>query len=107
MSTRPARTVTGIVLALWLPLAAAVAAEPPAGLLQQADRIKTADHARFVELLHRLDADPTALTPSQQDLLHYLHGWEAGYQGNDEASLRILRQLSAPARDRLDGHRAG
>ena len=96
---RTARAVAGIALALWLPLAAAVAADTPAGLLQQADSIKTTDHAGFVERLHRLDADPTALGPAQQDLLQYLHGWEAAYEGDDQTSLRILHQLAAHARD--------
>ncbi|MBS0193328.1 MAG: GGDEF domain-containing protein [Proteobacteria bacterium] len=88
-----------VALACGPPLAMCAAPSDPAALLEQADRIKTSNHADFVDLLRRLDADPTALSRPQQDQLQYFHAWEFAFQGDDAQAIKTLRSVAAHAAD--------
>ncbi len=88
-----------VALASWFSVAAPAAQNDPAAMLTQADRIKTSDNARFAEILRRLDADPTSLSRTQQDLLQYFHGWESAFQNDNEAAIRTWRAVAAHASD--------
>lgn len=88
-----------IAIAVSVSTAAVSTPTDAGGLLDQADRIKTSENARFVELMRHLDADPTALSRNQQDLLQYFHGWESAYQGDNEAAIRTWRTVAAHASD--------
>jgi len=52
-----------------------------AGLLQKADRIKTADPAEFTALLDSLAAQSKDLTAAQQEMVRYLQAWKSVYEG--------------------------
>jgi diguanylate cyclase (GGDEF)-like protein len=82
----------GISLVLLAFAQAAAAFQPgeAAGLLQKADRTKTADPAGFATLLDSLAAQSQDLTSAQQELVRYLQGWKSAYDGQYEvASSRL------------------
>jgi diguanylate cyclase (GGDEF)-like protein len=79
---------------LLLTLAQATLAFQPdeaAGLLQRADRIKTADPAEFTTLLSTLAAQSTNLTAPQQEMLHYLQAWKSVYDGQYDLAISRLQ----------------
>jgi diguanylate cyclase (GGDEF)-like protein len=87
---------------LLLALAQATPALQPgeaAGLLQKADRIKTAYPAEFNTLLTSLSAEENALTPAQQELLRYLQAWKSVYDGQYDIA---ISRLQATIRDTHD-----
>ncbi len=88
-----------VAVSAWVPIPANAAQNDPSTLLEQADGIKSSDHARFVELLRRLDADPAALSLVQQDQLHYFHGWESAYQNDSDGAIQAMRAVAAHAID--------
>lgn len=90
----------------WCVLAQIVHAAPqiadPAQFLDQAESLRTKDHARFVEMLalmHR-GAAPM-LPPGVQWHLRYLDAWEAMFQGNYAASEEQLRAVIEHSGDEL------
>jgi diguanylate cyclase (GGDEF)-like protein len=91
------------ILVFWLGAAFATAPGTGSGdaaqRLDQADGIKTLDHARFTGLLQRLDKDSKTLPAEQLWKLHYLQAWESGYQGDYDTS---LAQLDDVARESAD-----
>ena len=74
--------------------------------LDQADRIKTLDHARFIRLMQSLDKISTTLSDQQVWKLRYLKAWESGYRGESAASLMQLDDLAKTAGDRTLRFRA-
>ena len=79
---------------LLLTLAQATLAFQPdeaAGLLQRADRIKTADPAEFTTLLTTLAREPKNLTAPQQEMLHYLQAWRSVYDGQYDLAISRLQ----------------
>jgi diguanylate cyclase (GGDEF)-like protein len=80
---------------------AALAFQPgeAAGLLQKADRIKTADPAEFTALLDSLAAQSKDLTAAQQEMVQYLQAWKSVYDG--QYALAISR-LQATIRETHD-----
>jgi diguanylate cyclase (GGDEF)-like protein len=79
---------------LLLALAQATLAFQPdeaAGLLQKADRIKTADPAEFTALLNTLAAQSKNLTVPQQEMLHYLQAWKSVYDGQYDLAISRLQ----------------
>ncbi len=73
--------------------------DDPAQLLARADSIKSAKHDEFLELLQRLDADPSKLSASQQMQLRYLKAWQTAYTGDYTAALPQLNAIIVDARD--------
>ncbi len=64
-------------------------------LLQRADRIKRTDQPAFRALLVRLDADAGRMSPTQRDLLDYLHAWQLGFRGEYPQALPARSSSSA------------
>jgi diguanylate cyclase (GGDEF)-like protein len=62
-----------------------------AGLLQKADRIKTADPAQFSSLLDSLAAQLSELTPAQQEMVRYLQAWKSVYEGQYDIAMSRLQ----------------
>ena len=62
-----------------------------AGLLQKADRIKTAEPAEFTSLLDSLAAQLSELTPAQQEMVRYLQGWKSVYDGQYDVAISRLQ----------------
>jgi diguanylate cyclase (GGDEF)-like protein len=62
-----------------------------AGLLQKADRIKTADPAQFTSLLDSLAAQLSELTPAQQEMVRYLQAWKSVYDGQYDIAMSRLQ----------------
>lgn len=74
--------------------------------LNQADRIKTVDHARFISLVRRLDKVRKTLSVPQMWKLRYLDAWESGYRGDYDAALTQLDDLVQKCGDRTLRFRA-
>jgi diguanylate cyclase (GGDEF)-like protein len=62
-----------------------------AGLVQKADRIKTADPAQFTSLLDSLAAQLSELTPGQQEMVRYLQAWKSVYDGQYDIAISRLQ----------------
>jgi diguanylate cyclase (GGDEF)-like protein len=62
-----------------------------AGLLQKADRIKTAEPAEFASLLDSLAAQLRELTPAQQEMVRYLQAWKSVYDGQYDIAISRLQ----------------
>jgi diguanylate cyclase (GGDEF)-like protein len=62
-----------------------------AGLLQKADRIKTADPAQFAALLDSLAAQSKDLTALQQEMVRYLQAWKSVYEGQYDIAISRLQ----------------
>ena len=99
-SRRPGACLA-VMMALGLGSAWAAASPPgdAAALLEQAYAIKTADHARFVQLLQQLHQPGTALSPDQQWRLRYLDGWEGSFTGDYAKAEPLLRDVADHATD--------
>ena len=82
----------GIGLLLLAFAHAALALQPgeAAGLLQRADRIKTADPTEFATLLDSL-AQSKELTAAQQEMVRYLQGWKSVYDGQYDLAISRLQ----------------
>ena len=76
-------------------------------LLQKADDLRTADHAKFLRLLGQLDAQAYRLSPKQHFFLRYLKAWETAYEGHEEAAIPLLDALMHESTDPTLGFRAG
>jgi diguanylate cyclase (GGDEF)-like protein len=92
--TRPALSIIWIVLALLI--AGTVNADVPADAeraLQQAESIKTADNAKFVDILGSLNHERDGLSTSQLWHLRYLEAWQAAYRGDYQKAATLLDQV--------------
>jgi len=87
--------------------AAAPASDNPAQTLTQADTIRTSNHAEFITLMQRLDADAKKLAPEQQLYLRYLKAWELTYRGDYETVIPQLDAVIAGSTDPTLRFRAG
>jgi tetratricopeptide (TPR) repeat protein len=88
------RWLPGGIGLLLLALAQGAAAFKPgeaAGLLQKADSIKTSDPAGFATLLNSLEAQANDLSAAQQEVVHYLKGWKAAYDGEYATAISRLQ----------------
>src|SRR5258708_35830222 len=79
--------------------ATAGAAEDATSLLQQADSIKSANHAEFVAILNSLDTRAARLSGAQKEYLRYLKGWNATVEGDDETATLLLQQSIQQSHD--------
>ena len=91
--------------ALAVPALACAAATPtkPAdfsGLLVEADKSRTSDHARFVEIVGQLAAQRDQLSDQQRNYLRYLEAYQISYSGDFEAAIEpfsaIIRESDDP-----------
>lgn len=74
--------------------------------LERADKIKTLDHAGFVDLLRRLDTESASLSTQQVWELRYLKAWEDGYRGDYDKSLAQTDAIMQQSADRTLRFRA-
>ncbi|MEI7037145.1 GGDEF domain-containing protein [Fulvimonas yonginensis] len=102
----PPRPRLRVLLAAWVALAwpAAGQSRPAAPvdrawILQQAERVKTSDNARFVELLHALEPVRSSLPLRQQWQLRYLEAWQVAYRGDYGKAEPLLDAVARGADD--------
>ena len=88
---------------------AAIGAAPddPAILLKQADSIKSANNAGFVEILEKLRGASVDLSPRQRLYLRYLTAWQTGYLGKYEDAVPEFEAIIKDADDEVLRFRAG
>jgi len=82
-----------LLVALALSAAVADAVEDPGDLLKRADDVKTSDHAQFLEIVHRLDADRQQLSAVQLTYLRYLQAYELSFGGSYDAAIPELEAI--------------
>lgn len=61
--------------------------------LDEAEHMRSQDHARFVQMLEQIQRDPPALTTIEQWKLRYLQAWETMFQGDYATSEAALRNI--------------
>ena len=102
---------TGRALLVVLLMGTAIAAVPvpsdPELLLDQADSIKTSDHAKFVLIMERLGDSTTKLSPEQQLYLRYLNAWQSAYRGDYDTAIPMLNAVIEKSTDVTLRFRAG
>lgn len=76
-------------------------------LLEQADALRSADAARFVELLGELDAQLDQATPLQRQRLRFLHCYRMALSGDFDGAIADLRRLFDETDDITLKFRAG
>jgi diguanylate cyclase (GGDEF)-like protein len=101
---RKLRAGVFLLLVMFMVASAAVVAAPAtlenaSQLLDQAEALRTKDYARFVELLHNLEAHSAELSSAQLWHLHYLEGWQAAYIGQEEKARALLEPILRQASD--------
>ena len=84
-----------------------VSPDDPAQLLKHADDIKSANHAEFTDLIHRIDAQSARLTPPQQLYLRYLKAWQSVYFGDLKTAIPQLTAVIDDSGDVTLRFRAG
>jgi diguanylate cyclase (GGDEF)-like protein len=75
--------------------------------LKQADSIKTANHEEFRALLAKLDGASAGMDQEQHWYLHYLKGWESGYDGKYSDAIAQLNEVLHGDANELIRFRAG
>jgi diguanylate cyclase (GGDEF)-like protein len=61
-----------------------------ARFLDQAESLRTADHARFLRMLDQLHQNASRLSPREQWHVRYLDAWQSSYQGDyDQADVQL------------------
>lgn len=89
----------------WLTLGVAHAfAAPPAAaaeIIDEADRVKGSDPARFGQLLHDLQPWRGELDATQRTRLTFLEGWRAASLGDAPRATALLDRVADTAADRL------
>ncbi len=88
-----------LLVALALSVPAAKAADDPADLLKHADDVKTSDHAEFLEIVHRLDADRQHLSAVQLTYLRYLQAYALSYSGSYDVAIPELEAIARESND--------
>lgn len=81
--------------------------DDPDLLLKHADKVKTAAHPEFVQLLKQINNEFPRLTSQQQFYLRYLQAWEVGYQGDYKRATSLLDGIIAEPSDVNLKFRAG
>jgi diguanylate cyclase (GGDEF)-like protein len=102
-------TIGRVCLAVILALTAAVAcaADGAGDLLKHADDVKTSNHAEFLEVLQRLDADRDHLSPAQQMYLRYLDAYKLAFSGDYDRAVPQLTAITRESNDVVLRFRAG
>lgn len=89
----------GFLLLAFAQASLALQPDEAAGLLQKADRIKTAEPAEFTALLSSLAAQLNELTPPQQEAVRYLQAWKSLYDGQYDIALSRLQAMIRETHD--------
>jgi diguanylate cyclase (GGDEF)-like protein len=98
----------GALVLLWAAVGATAGVpEDTAGLLDQADRIKSTDHTQFVAILGSLAGRSAHLSTAQKERLGYLKAWEAVVEGDNQAAEPVLKQIAQHSADPTLKFRAG
>lgn len=93
---RPWSALAGLVFCLLAQAAHPVRQAGNAiGYLEQAERLRTADHDRFVHMLEQLHRETADLSPGERWYLRYLDAWQASYQGDYDTADGVLREVIA------------
>jgi diguanylate cyclase (GGDEF)-like protein len=71
----------------------ATAIGDPAAFLQQAERVRTSDHTRFVHMLEQIHQEAPRLASGEQWYLRYLDAWQTSYQGDYAKAEPMLRDV--------------
>ncbi len=102
-------TIGRVCLAVILGLTAAAvcAAEDAGDLLKHADEIKTSNHAEFLDVLQRLDADREHLSSAQQMYLRYLDAYKLAFSGDYDRAVPQLTSITKESNDVVMRFRAG
>jgi diguanylate cyclase (GGDEF)-like protein len=95
------------VLILFARCAGAMSAPDATELLRKADQIKTSNYAEFTTIIKTLDDAARGLTPSQQEYLRYLKGWQSAYSGDYTTAIRLLKATVAQSQNLNLRFRAG
>lgn len=90
-----------------VPVTDAAAGVDAAVLLQQADRIKTADNSKFTQILRSLGENAQSLSSEQRMRLRYLKAWQDTYDGKYEAAIPQLNSVIEESKDPTLRFRAG
>ncbi|MEE2023776.1 GGDEF domain-containing protein [Alkalimonas mucilaginosa] len=67
--------------------------------LQHADTIKSSDFTTFQSILRDIESESHTLSTKQQIYLNYLNGYEQGFVGNFDVSMRILQSVVHESED--------
>ena len=68
--------------------------------LEQTERVRTSDHARFIRMLEQMHREAPLLTSSQRWYLRYLDAWQLAYQGEYAKAEPVLRDVMEHSGDR-------
>jgi diguanylate cyclase (GGDEF)-like protein len=109
LATALRSTIGRVCLAVILGLTAAAvcAAEDAGDLLKHADEIKTSNHAEFLDVLERLDADREHLSSAQQMYLRYLDAYRLAFSGDYDRAVPQLTSITKESNDVVMRFRAG
>lgn len=80
-------------------VAAVPTAEEPLQMLEQADKLKTSDHAQFLHLLGELEQRKTELSSDQQWRLRYLAAWQLAFEGRYDVARPAFSEIVAHSGD--------
>lgn len=96
---RPAALIA--LFAITLSMLSVHAADSVEDRLEKVEALKRTDHVGFVAELDALERDRSQLTHHQRELVDYLRGWQATFEGNYEVAIERLERLSADAKDEV------
>jgi len=108
--SRAWRWFAGALLVMALGCASAAAALTPEEadrLIQRADDLKTADYAQFAAILQSIESQSPQLTPTQQQHLRYLRGWQNAWDGHYDTAIPALKAVVADTHNVTLQFRAG
>jgi len=91
-----------LLACLYIDVAHAAGDAAPHGvdqMLDQADRIKTSDHARFVSILAKVAADKSKLSMDQRLYLDYLQAWQLAFAGDDTDAITRMDAIAGSTSD--------
>jgi diguanylate cyclase (GGDEF)-like protein len=95
------------VLVLFARCAAAMSGGEATELLRKADQIKTSNYVEFSTIIKTLDDAAQTLSPSQQEYLRYLKGWQSAYAGDYATAISLLKATIAQSQNLTLRFRAG
>ncbi|WP_109123541.1 GGDEF domain-containing protein [Dyella sp. C11] len=80
-------------------MAAPASTEDPVQMLDRADKLKTANHVEFLQLLSQLDEHAADFSPDQQWHLRYLDAWQLAFDGRYDVARPALNDIIAHSGD--------
>jgi tetratricopeptide (TPR) repeat protein len=106
LATVPAAALAAVLLGS-AAAAAPLTSEEAGRLLQRADDLKSADYPQFVAILASIDGQQAQLSPTQQQYLRYLRGWQSAWEGDYEKAIPALKAVVANSHNVTLQFRAG